>query len=573
MQLAINRNQNLKKLLRYLKPFYSLLLIAIVLMLFSASVDILMPKLLQNAIDNHIAKGDIKGLMSYVSVIALVVVVSTIAVAIRMRLVTQIGQKAIKNIRTDLFSHIQQLPAAFFDKMPVGKIMTRLTSDVDSLARLFEAGIVSMIVDSVMLVGIIVVMFYMNVKLALLLLSIMPILIYVTFFLRPIILDTEDRIREETSKLNSSSQEIISGVRVIQAFNAEEYFSKRFDTANKELRDSSLRSLNVWSYYWPLVDIAYFIALALVIYVGGKMAYEGIISVGTVLAFILYAGRFFHPLRSLAQASRIIQKAITGADRIVAILETPKEATGDINLPPIKGEVNFETVNFSYDPGEPVLTDFNLKANPGEMIALVGHTGAGKTSVINLLCRFYEPDSGRILVDGIDITKTNLAGYRSQVGLVLQDPFLFSGSLRENLQRGKPTATDEEMEKALQIVGLKEENGLSLDLLLTERGQNLSFGQRQLVSFARALLADPRILILDEATAHVDTITEHHIQQALKVLLKGRTSFVIAHRLSTIREANQIVVLGQGRILEMGTHQELVAAGKEYFTLLQAATT
>ncbi|HBT15874.1 MAG TPA: multidrug ABC transporter ATP-binding protein, partial [Firmicutes bacterium] len=209
---------------------------------------------------------------------------------------------------------------------------------------------------------------------------------------------------------------------------------------------------------------------------------------------------------------------------------------------------------------------------PGEMIALVGHTGAGKTSVINLLCRFYEPDSGRILVDGVDITKTNLAGYRSQVGLVLQDPFLFSGSLRENLQRGKPTATDEEMEKALQIVGLKEENGLSLDLLLTERGQNLSFGQRQLVSFARALLADPRILILDEATAHVDTITEHHIQQALNVLLKGRTSFVIAHRLSTIREADQIVVLGQGRILETGTHQELVAAEKEYFTLLQAAT-
>lgn len=565
------KKNSLQKLLVYLRPYHGVLGVAVLLMLISAAFDVFWPLLIQRAIDIYIANRDQAGLLRYTLLIVGAVLTSVVATSIRMRMVIKTGQSIIKKIRSDLFLHLQKLPVAFFDRIPVGKIMTRLTSDVDALTRLFEAGIVSIIVDSLMLIGVIAAMFFLNLKLALLMLVQLPILIFVTFYLRPIILDTEDNIREDTSKLNAKAQEIISGVKVVQAFNAEEFFAKCYDSANQNLKESSIKAVNVWSYYWPLVDFTYYLGLALIILSGGKMAHNGTITIGTVLAFIIYAGRLFHPLRSLAQASRIIQQAKAGADRITAILETPVEEEGQDIMPPIKGEVVFENINFSYDEKEVVLKNFNLKANPGEMIALVGHTGAGKTSVINLLTRFYSPQSGSILVDGIDITKVKLASYRKQVGLVLQDPFLFSGTLRDNLKRGYPSASDSEMNQVLEIVGFSQEDSPSLDFILTERGQNLSFGERQLISFARALLAKPRILILDEATAHVDTLTEQRVQEGLRVLLKDRTSFVIAHRLSTIHQADQIVVLGEGRILELGTHQELLSTKKEYYSLLQAA--
>lgn len=542
-------------------------------MLISAAFDIAWPLLLQRAIDIYITQGNLPGLYRFSILVLLLVLISSIATSLRMRIVTKNGQSIIKSIRTVLFSHVNKLPVAFFDKMPVGKIMTRLTSDVDALARLFEAGIVSIIVDSMMLLGIIVSMFYLNTTLALLMLIELPILIFVTFVLRPIILKNEDDIREGTSKTNAAAQEIISGVRVIQAFNAEDYFGQKYDSENQALCDSAVKAVSIWSYYWPLVDLTFYIGLALVVWVGGNLAQSGTITVGTVLAFIIYTSKFFQPLRGLAQSSRIIQQAITGADRVVEVLETEVEEEGKIIMPLINGDVIFENITFGYISNEIVLQNFNLSVEQGQMIALVGHTGAGKTSVINLLCRFYDPQSGRILVDGVDIRESTLHSYRKQIGLVLQDPFLFSGTLRENMLRGNPEATDLMIVDALETVGLYEDgsSGFNLDTVLTERGQNLSFGERQLVSFARALLSNPRILILDEATAHVDTITELKIQKALRVLLKGRTSFVIAHRLSTIREADQIIVLGDGKILESGTHDELVKAKKEYYSLLQAA--
>lgn len=566
--------RSLGKLWPYLRPHARKLLLSIAVMVVGAGANIVLPMVGRVAIDQYIVPGNIPGLVRLILGAVTLFVIMNLSNVMRARLMARVGQDTIRDIRDDLFVKLQTLPVSFFDKIPVGKVITRLTSDVDALSELVSNAIVNMIIDSLKVVGFLGIMLWLDWRLTVIALLFMPLLIFAMTFLTGRIHKAEDVVREQASVVNANSQETISGMKVIQAFGAQDYFDEKFGKANRDLLQAGLRAVSIFAFFWPLVDLSWLLSLSALLFFGGRWVMDGTTTVGTLIAFIGYTGQFFGPLRGLSQAYRIIQRALAGAVRIDEIFSTQPEV--DPNLPPmpdIKGEVEFKDVVFGYEDDEIVLKGISLKAKPGDTVALVGHTGAGKTSIINLLCRFYRPQSGQILVDGHDIFARELISYRKQIGLVLQEPFLFSGTLRENLQFGAPQATDEQMWQVLDTVGLAEsfrQQGITLETMLTERGNNFSTGQRQLLSFARALLADPRILILDEATAHVDTVTEQKVQAALEKLLESRTSFVIAHRLSTIRNADQIIVIGKGQILEQGTHYELLARRGEYWQLVSA---
>lgn len=567
---------NLKSLLPlapYLKRHVKYLLITILVMLVGALANIALPAINRTIVDDFIAQGRAKGLLLWILLAVGIFSLLNVTNSIRARLMAKVGQDTIRVIREDLFTKLQVLPVKYFDRVPVGKLITRLTSDVDALADLVSNAVVTIIIDSLKLLGFLAVMLWLDWRLTIVTLVFVPLLVFAFTYLHNKIHEAEDRAREQASIVNAITQEDISGMKVIQAFEAQEYFDRKFAEANRDLLRANLRATLVFSFFWPIVDLNWVLSIAALILFGGRWVLDGTTTIGTLIAFIGYSGQFFGPLRGLSQAYRIIQRALAGAVRINEIFSAPSEVDSSLPpMPPIKGDVEFVNVSFGYDD-ELVLKDINISAKAGETVALVGHTGAGKTSIINLLCRFYTPQAGKILVDGHDIFQRELTSYRKQIGLVLQEPFLFSGTLRDNLLFGAPNASDEELWEALEAVGLAEsfrQQGVDLDTMLTERGSNFSTGQRQLLSFARALLANPRILILDEATAHVDTLTEQKVQAALRVLLKGRTSFVIAHRLSTIRNADQIVVMGHGRIIEKGSHEELLALKGEYWQLCNA---
>lgn len=558
-------------LVPYIKPHQAKLWASLALMIVSSLISIALPMFMREAVDTYIKGNDLPGLVSLVMIAFGLVTAMTVSNIFRGRLMARMGQDSIRALRDDLFAYMQSLPVKFFDKIPVGKLITRLTSDVDALRDLVGNAIVSMVIDSLRLVGFLALMFWLDWRLTVITLLLSPILIFALTFLTSRIRKAEDQVREQASLVNANLQENISGIKVIQGFQAEEYFHDQFQAENHSLLQAGIKAIATYAYFWPTIDLAWMLSTAAILLFGGQWVLDGSATPGVLVAFIAYTGQFFGPLRGLSQAYRIIQRALAGAVRIKRIMTTETEVKANLKpMPKIRGQIEFQNVTFAYDPGEIVLHDICFKAEPGQTIALVGHTGAGKTSIINLLCRFYDPIEGRILVDGRDIHEYDLESYRAQIGLVLQEPFLFSGTLRDNIRFGAPQATDEQIWDALRTVGLADtfiKNRVTLDTILTERGANFSTGQRQLISFARALISDPRILILDEATAHVDTLTEQKVQQALQKLLAGRTSFVIAHRLSTIRSANLIIVIGDGRILESGTHEELLALKGEYWQL------
>lgn len=563
---------DLKILLPYLKPYHGKVVFAILLMIIASGISIILPLLSRRAIDYYILETkNLTGLFLIMLTAGGLLLFMNVITSIRSRIMAEVGQSSIKEIREDLFAKLQLLPVKFFDSMPVGRVITRLTSDVDALSELVGNAIVSMIVDSLKLIGFLGIMLWLDWRLTIVTLAVLPILIFAMTFLHSRIGKAEDQVREQASVVNANLQESISGIKVIQAFQAQEYFNDKFAKENKKLLKASLKAIATFGFFWPTVDFSWLIGTAALLFFGGRWILDGTTTLGTLVAFFAYSEMFFGPLRSLSQAYRIIQRALAGAVRLNRIFNTDTELDENLpTMPPIEGNVEFVNVTFGYDPAEQVLKEINFTAQAGQTIALVGHTGAGKTSIINLLCRFYQPQAGQILVDGYDIFQHNLLSYRQQIGLVLQEPFLFSGTLRDNLLFGAPNASDEQLWHALETVGLAEQfrqNKITLDSMLTERGSNFSTGQRQLISFARALLANPRILILDEATAHVDTITEQRIQTALNKLLEGRTSFIIAHRLSTIRNSGQILVIGNGQILEQGTHDQLLQLKGEYWQL------
>lgn len=567
----------IRRMGRYLKPYSKQLLPIILLSMALVTVTKLaIPLLITMAIDHAIMPGNVKLLLTITGIMAAAYVIQWLASNYRIRYTNMIGQKVIYDLRQDLFGHIQRLSFRFFDKRPAGSVLVRVTNDVNSLQDLFTNGVVNVLIDCVQLIGIMIILLSFNIKLGLAIMITVPLMFWVSTSLRKKIRRAWQDVRLKQSRLNSHLNECMQGIKVTQAFTQEKENIKYFDqmnTVNKKSWDTA-SALN--QTFGPLIEVTGAIGYCILFWYGAHLVQGNEISIGVLVGFATYIGHFWEPINRLGQMYSQLLIAMASSERIFEFIdEQPNvaEQQDAKELAAIQGQVHFDNIVFEYEQGRPALRGINLKVREGQSIALVGHTGSGKSTIINLLGRFYDPTEGRIVVDGTDIRDVTIQSLRSQIGIVLQDTFIFSGTIRDNIRFGRLDATDEEVELAAKAVYAHDfiaslPDGYETEV--QERGNVLSMGQRQLISFARALLADPRVLVLDEATASIDTETELKIQEALKTLLFGRTSFIIAHRLSTIRGADNIVVLDHGRIMESGSHDELMRKQGIYYGLIQA---
>lgn len=564
------------RLMKYLKPYKIKALFVILLMIFVMICGILNPYLLKVAIDNNIQKGDIKGLLIIGAVLLVLNSLAALATRIRLISMSSITNNILINIREELYTHIQKLSFSFFDNRPVGKILARVIGDVNALQELFSNSITSFIPELLSLVCVAFMMFYMNFKLALASIIILPLLFISMFKVETVSRKRWDAYRKKRSNLNAFTHEDFAGIKVVQAFANEKNTSNSFKDLVKTLMDSFISTVRLNDLFWPLVELSWGAGTVIVFMVGVNLIIEGNISVGTLIAFTMYIGMFWRPIMNISNFYNTLISNFSAAERIFDILDIKPDIVdlkNAVKMPKIKGNVEFKEVTFYYEEGNPVLNNVSFKVSPGETIALVGATGAGKTTITSLLSRFYDTQIGEVLIDGKNIKNVELESLRSQMGIMLQDTFLFSATIKENIRYGKLDATDEEVIAAAKAVNahqfiIKMEKGY--DTEVNERGSRLSLGQRQLISFARAMLANPRILILDEATSNIDTFTEKLVQQGIKKLLRGRTSFVIAHRLSTIRDCDRIMVIDEGEIKESGSHDELLSQKGIYYSLYMA---
>jgi len=563
----------LRRLLATLQPHRWALVGVFVLVAVSTVLGLLTPYLIGLAIDQFIATGDLAGLLRTALLMLAAYLGAWLTQAGQGVIMARVSQQAMRDLRRDLFAHLQTLSLSFFDRHPHGELMSRLTNDIDAINRVLSQNVTNLFGGVLTLVGVLVMMFAINFWLALGSMLVFPFMILMVGFVGK---RTRRGFREyqmRIGRLNGELEEMFSGQRVIMAFGQEAATLSNFDAANEHVRRVGIRAQTYAMLVPPLMGILSNANVAILAGLGGWMTLQGLATVGTIAAFYTYSRQFAAPLRQLGDLYNQIQAALAGAERIFEIIDTKPELTDApdaIALDHVAGEVAFDHVDFSYVPNVPVIKDMSLAAQPGQAIALVGPTGAGKTTIVNLLTRFYDVDGGAICVDGQDIRQVQAAGLRRQLGIVLQDTFLFSVSVMENIRYGRLDATDEEVIAAAKLADADQfirRLPQGYDTTLSERGSNLSEGQRQLLAIARAILADPGILILDEATSSVDTRTEVRIQQAMLRLMAGRTSFVIAHRLSTIRGADQILVINDGEIVERGTHEELMAAEGFYYNL------
>jgi len=558
------------RLAAYTKPYWRTMLVALVGIVVYAASSSAAPRIIGLAIDQFIAASDPQGLTMMALLFLGNGLISFVSQYSQTISLAYIGQSVLEKLRVDLFSHIQGLSLSFFDHHEVGILMSRAQNDVLALQELLTNGFFAVLQDILSLLIIVYFLFSMNWKLALVALTVVPVLVLVMALWQRMARTAFMRVRTALAAVNADLQENISGVRVIQSLAREDTNTREFDQVNAAHFEANVHAGRLSAAVQPLLEVLVAVATALVVYVGGGMVLQEQLAIGELVAFTLYIQRFFEPVRELVMQYTQFQRAMVGGVRILEVLDTAPQivdAPEAVELPVVQGDVRFEDVRFGYADDVQVLSGISLHAKAGETIALVGQTGAGKSTILSLLLRFYDVTGGRITVDGHDIRDVTQQSLRRQVGMVLQEPFLFTGTVRENIRYGRPGARDAEVEQAAETVGAhdfirKLDHGY--DTVLQERGGNLSVGQRQLLSFARAILADPRILMLDEATANMDTHTEVVIQRALRRLLEGRTSFVIAHRLSTIRDATRIVVLEHGRIVEEGTHQQLLERGGIY---------
>jgi len=572
VQKSKNTKETLLRLWGYLRRQSWALVGAAVLVIITAIVGLLGPYLMGIAIDTYIETGDLAGLARLLIWMVLTYLVAAGGVWLQTYVLVSIAQYAVRDIRKDLFGNMQTLPVSFFDRNSHGDLMSRLTNDVENISNILASSFSQLLSSVFSLVGVIVFMLVLNVPLAIISMVVMPL----TFFLTRAISNRTRQGFRETQKtlgdLNGIIEETITGERTVKAFVREKTAVATFEKTNRHLQKVARRARVFASFMGPVMNMVNNLGLAIVACSGGWLAVEGLMTVGEIASFVNYAGRLGQPLNQIAQLFNSIQSALAGAERIFALMdETPeRDSAGAVALEHVRGEVTLEKVNFGYEPGVQVLNDVSLHADAGQMVALVGPTGAGKTTIANLLTRFYDVESGSIRIDGRDVKDVKKDDLRRKLGLVLQDNFLFADTVMANIRYGRLEATDEEVMAAARLANAEtfiHRLPHGYQTMLTERGSNLSQGQRQLLAIARAILADPDILILDEATSNVDTRTEKHLQEALLRLMKGRTSFVIAHRLSTIRDADQVLVINDGKIIERGTHDQLLAQKGFYHTL------
>lgn len=566
----------IKRLSIYLKPHKVKTIVVILLMIFVMMCSIINPYLLQIAIDNHVENKNIKGLLIIGLILLSLNAFAWVLSRIRWKMISEVTNTVLVDIRKELYSHIQELSFDFFDSRPVGKILARVVGDVNALKNLFNQSIQTVIPEGLSLICVCIAMMIMNFKLAVACMTLLPILTISMFYIETKSRKRWNDFRSKRSNLNGFTHENFSGMKVVQAFAKEEDTEKTYKEMVRKEKDAFLKAIKLNDLFWPLVELSWGVGTLIVFAVGYRLVISGEIQIGKLIAFSMYTGMFWRPITNLSSFYNTMITNFAAADRIFDILDIKPDIENTpeaINIGKINGRVEFKDVSFAYSNSSEVLSKVNFKVNKGERVALVGATGAGKTTIISLLSRFYDPSSGKILVDGKDIKDVNLESYRSQMGIMLQDTFLFSTSIMENIRYGRLDATDEEIIEAAKAVNAHDfimsmEKGYETEV--NERGSRLSLGQRQLVSFARALLANPRILILDEATSNIDTETEKLVQEGIEKLLQGRTSFVIAHRLSTIRDCDKIMVVEGGGISEMGSHEDLLAKRGVYYNLYMA---
>ena len=561
----------LRRIVPYVRPYIPHLLAGLVFMLLVTLTGLITPYLEALAIDTFILnKADLTADARAAGIARIALLYLALYIGNwtfsywQTYFISWAGQNVIYSLRQKMFEHLQRLSFSFYDGIEVGRIMSRVTNDVNALNELVSSGILNVINDAFMLGGTVFIMMRMNWRLALLTFTTFPFLLLIATRFRGHMQKAYHEVRRKAATVNANLQESISGVRVTQSFVRENQNAQRFDETNQDNMQANMQAAQLNSAFGPLVEIVATIGVCIVVWYGGVLIKADVLTVGVVYAFLRYVSRFFMPIRDLSQVYNVWQAATVSIDRIFELLDTEpnvKDSPQAIELPQIDGQVRFENVTFGYKVDLPILHNVDITVEPGQTVALVGPTGAGKSSTINLLSRFYDPQQGRITIDGYDVREVTQRSLHQQLGIVLQDTFIFAGTVKDNIRYGKPDATDAEVAAAAQAVNAHDfimRMPEGYDTEVHERGARLSIGQRQLISFARALLANPRILILDEATSSVDAYTEVLIQKALETLLKGRTSFVIAHRLSTIRNADCIITIDNGRVVEQGTHEELL---------------
>jgi ATP-binding cassette subfamily B multidrug efflux pump len=563
------------RLLAFLRPHRRRMVAALALMLVASALTLAAPYLVKLAIDQYIASGDVAGLVRITLLLAGVFAGIYLTSSRQQYLLSWVGQQVLATLRAQLFRHLQALPLGYHDTHIVGVTISRVINDVAVINELLSQGLITLVGDTLVLAGIVAVMLSMNLRLALLAFSVLPWMLLATWLFARQAQVAFRQTRTKIAAVVGDLAEDISGMRVIQAFAQQDASQERFDDVNRANRDANIAAISLSFIFLPSVEFLGMVATGIVLWFGGLAVARGELALGTVVAFLAYVARFFQPIQELGQLYTTMQAAMAGGERVLDLLDTQPEITdqpGAVEMPDIVGRVELRHVSFSYRGDARVLHDINLVVEPGQTAALVGPTGAGKTSIANLVARLYDVTEGAVLIDGIDVRQVTQRSLRRQMGLVPQEPFLFSGTLADNIRFGRPDTPDGAVEQAARLANAHEfiaalPDGYATEIL--EGGVNLSMGQRQLVCIARAVLADPRILILDEATASVDTVTEVLIQKALERLLKGRTTIVIAHRLSTIRNADLICVAQAGRIVEQGRHGELVAQGGIYHELYE----
>lgn len=574
-----------KKVLQYLRPVKKWLIIAGIAVIILGIIDVFFPFMTKIIIDQYIGNNDLEGLKLFTIILVVLAIVETVGVYFFIRMGGKIEVELSYRMRREAFEHLQGLSFNYFNKTPVGWIMSRLTSDASRLSEIISWGLIDLSWGLLMMIGVVVAMFIVNVKLALITLSIVPPLTILTIIIRRKILRVYREVRKINSKITGVFNEGITGAQTTKTLVIEEKNNREFETLTSSMKARSIRGAIISATFLPTVLIISYIGTSLAIYFGGSEYLAGAIQIGVLQLFVSFSMRFFDPVMVFSRIFAELQQAQASAERLISLLETEPEIVdrpdviekyGDFlnfkteNWEPIRGDITFQNVNFWYEEGEVILEDFNLEVKAGETIALVGETGAGKSTIVNLICRFFEPKDGHILIDGKDYRDRSLGWLHANLGYVLQSPHLFSGTIRENIVYGKLDATEEEVIRAAKLVNAHDfimnlEKGY--DTEVGEGGARLSVGQKQLISFARAMIADPRIIILDEATSSIDTETEQTIQRAIETLLEGRTSFIIAHRLSTIVNADHILVIRDGKIVERGTHNELIQKKGYYYRL------